>query len=221
MVKLRERFMAFLHRSSKQSMQRRRVLKKVGEKLGFVYFGTVDQHVDDHKVVRGFSASLTHADNNYMVGAYDDYDVTFVDRSDIIALPNEQYETHQWLIADIGLKQARDIPQFFLIPTHHGDTHYKKVFSSLRALEKIDVSDHSSEFSQRYDIYSVPDRALDVLNVLTPEITQTIAAHLWPIAVEVFDDALYLYYAEPKLTEHTVSTIIKNGAWLGQTLDKQ
>ena len=217
---VREQFRAFLLRASAQAKQRRRVMRKFGEKLGFVYFGTVDQHVDDHKVVRGFSASLTHSDDNYMVGAYDGYDITFVDRSDIVSLADGKVETHQWLIAEFNLEVAKDIPHLFLIPTHHGSVHYKKVFASLRALEKTDLEEHSPELRSRYDIFCVPDRAVDVSMILTPEITQTVAAHFWPTAVEVLDGAVYLYYAEKKLTEHDLTTITKNGVWLAQTLDK-
>jgi len=220
MSSLREQFLAFQVRTGLQARARKKVLRSVSEKLGFVYFGTVDQHTDDHEVVRGFSASLTHQDDNYTVGSHDGYDVTLVDRSDIVSLEQGKTETHRWLIAEVKLQLARDVPHFFLIPTHHGSTHYKKVFDSLRALEKVPLDSHTAEFTNRYDIYCVPDRMTEVDIIFPPEVTQTIAAHFWPVAVEVRGDAVYLYYAESKLTEHDVNALIKNGVWLSQTLDK-
>jgi hypothetical protein len=221
MASIREQFLVFLARTGLQAKARRKAIRQFSGRNGFVYFGSVDQHTDDHQVIRGFSASLTHADDSYTVGAYDGYDVTMVDRSDIVPIENGKTETHQWLIAEFKLQLAKDIPHFFLIPTHHGATHYRKVFDSLRALEKVNLSHHSAEFVNRYDAFCVPAHAVDVDDLLSPEITQTIAAHFWPFALEVWEGAVYVYAVEPKLDNHILNTIIKNGVWLAQTLDSK
>jgi hypothetical protein len=50
------------------------VLRRFSKKLGFVYFGNVDQHDDEHEVIRGLTVSTTHKDAHYAVGSFDDYD---------------------------------------------------------------------------------------------------------------------------------------------------
>lgn len=218
-LSLRQAFSALLRRNSNNTRARRRVLMRFGHKLGFVFFGTVDQHVDDHQVVRGFSASTTHLDRHYMVGNYEDYDVRFVDRTDMIRLSDGKTESHQWLI--MSLKTALDIPYFFLVPKHHGATHYRRVFNGLRTLETLRLDGHSTEFSSRYAIFGSADTLGELEDILTPQITQAIATHLWPAAIELHDGLLYIYTAERTLTEHDLSRLLKNGAWLGQTLESR
>jgi hypothetical protein len=188
--------------------KRRRTIRQFGDKLGFIYFGTVDQHTDDHRAVRGFSVSPTHKDSSYMVGNYEDFDVIFVDRLDKGA---------RWFICDIDLKE--DVaPHFFLVPTHQKDTHYKKIFTALHQLEPMPAGAHTPEFHNRYQIYCSPTHMSEMEDILTSEITRTIAAHFWPLALEVWDGSLFIYSAEKNLTGHHIETMIKNGTWLAQVL---
>lgn len=216
---LRQKFAAFRRRNDANARARRRTLRKFGHKLNFVFFGTVDQHTDDHRVIRGFSASTTHLDASYMVGNYEDYDVRFVDRSDIIELSNGETETHQWLI--MSLETKADVPYFFLVPKHHGATHYRRVFNGLRTLETLHLGAHSSEFSTRYAIFGSADQLGELEDILPPAVTQMIATHLWPAAVEVHEGTIYVYSAERTLSEPDLAAMIKNGAWLGQTLESR
>ena len=193
------------------SSARKRVIRQFGDKLGFIYFGAVDQHTDDHHIVRGFSVSPTHKDNSYMVGNYDNFDVMFVDRTD---------KKDRWFICDIELKD--DVaPHFFLVPTLQKDTHYSKIFTALHQLEAMPVSDHTLEFHSRYQLYCSPTHMSEMEDILPPEVTRTVAAHFWPLAVEVWDGSLYLYSAEKTLTQHDLETIIKNGTWLAQVLTSE
>ncbi len=188
---------------------RRKVIQTVGEKLGLVYFGSVDQHTDEHKVVRGFSVSPSHRDSHYMVGSYEGFDVTFVDRRD---------RDKRWFICQFDLEKDL-IPHFFLLPIHHKQTHYEKVFRALRSLEPMELSqEHSTEFKSRYEIFFSPEHTGEMEALFQPAMTQTLAAHFWPLAVEVWDGSMMIYSAEEVLTTHHIETIIKNGTWLAQVL---
>lgn len=211
------RFADFLKRNSRVIAKRRRVLRSVGNKLHFVFFGSVDQHRDEHHVVRGFTASTTHLDSSYMIGSYNGYDVHIVDRSDIVKLPDNSTETHQWLVME--LKAKLKVPHLFLVPKHHGATHYRLVFNGPNILESLKLHTHSPEFNTRYAVFGEPDQLGELEEVLSPEITQIIAAHFWPYAVEVSGNYVYIYSAEKVLTAHDVEIMLKNSAWLGQTLE--
>lgn len=54
-----------LRRHSVSARSRGAVLKKFAHKIGLVYFGVVDQHQDDHEVIRGLTVSTTHRDDHY------------------------------------------------------------------------------------------------------------------------------------------------------------
>lgn len=216
-VSVSSRFSDFLRRNSRSVAQRRRVLRRIGRKLHFVFFGSVDQHRDEHHVVRGFTASTTHLDASYMIGSYNDYDVHIVDRSDVVELSDGSTEFHQWLVLE--LKAKIDVPHFFLVPKQHGATHYRLIFNGPNILESLRLHAHSLEFSSRYAVFGEPDQLGELEDILSPEITQIIAAHFWPYAVEVLGNYVYIYSAEKTLTENDIQTMLKNSAWLSQTLE--
>jgi hypothetical protein len=143
-----------------------------------------------------------------MVGNYDDFDITFVDRED---------KGQRWLICDIDLKEDI-VPHLLLIPRHQKESHYDKVFRSLRTLEPMELHEHSADFESRYQLYFTPEHTHEVQEILPPSVTRTIAAHFWPLAIEVWDGTLFIYSAEKTLTTHDLETVIKNGTWLAQVL---
>lgn len=217
---LRQTFSAMLKRNSVAALKRRRVLRRVAEKIGLVYFGYVDQHVDDHKVVRGFSVSSTHRDDNYATGSYEDYQMAIVDRYDVVTSPNQRVvDEHTWFIVEIELQAHTDMPHAFLLPKHQANIHYKKVFNAFLSLEPLRLADHSPEFSDRYTIYGSALHHDAIEDMFRSDITRTMAAHFWPTAVEIKGSSVFLYYVEPSLSEHAVESVIKNGIWLCQMLD--
>lgn len=211
-------FDTLLLRNKRDAAQRRRVLKSFSEKMGWVYFGFVDQHSDEHKVVRGFTLSPTHRDNSYIVGEYDDRPIALVDRFDVIA-NGQTVEKHSWLILETSIDPSIVLPHVFLLPTHQKSVHYNKIFTAFRSLEKVDVEANVPDFHSRYEIYSRPDQHDRIEELLPIEVIRVIAAHFWPVAIELSGNNLFFYYADKKLTENALDSIIKNSVWLGQTLE--
>ena len=60
------------------SRVQRHIIKKFTNKIGLVYFGAVNQHQDDNRLVRGFTVSQSHQDDHYSVGTVEGYNVTLV-----------------------------------------------------------------------------------------------------------------------------------------------
>lgn len=211
-------FQQLVRRNRHRLSSRRRVLRSAADKLGLVYFGFVDQHTDDHKVVRGFSTSPTHRDDSYIVGEYEGLSMTIVDRFDSVH-DGRVAEYHSWLVLNVEMEPSADFDHIFLLPTHQTKIHYKKIFNAFRSLEKVIFSSTVAEFHTRYQVYAKPDHHSNVDQLFTPETLQVLSAHFWPLAVEIDGRNIYLYYADHKITEQVVQSMIKNSAWLVQTLE--
>lgn len=212
-----------LRRHSVSARRRGRVLRTFAHKIGLVYFGTVDQHVDEHEVIRGLTVSTTHQDDHYAVGSFDGYDISLVDRFDIVVDPKGQTQEHSWVILQLALQNSQGLPHLFLKPVGHGADAYSKFFTAFAHLQPINSlfqGVHSEEFHSRYELFASSSSALDVEEIFTPAITKTIAARLWPHAVEIFEGKLYVYTTQSELSATLLETGLESALWLAQTLDK-
>lgn len=211
-----------LRRHSSTLRNRGRILKQFANKIGLVYFGTVDQHTDDHQMIRGLTVSTTHQDSHYAVGAFDGYDVSIVDRFDIISDQSHQVVAHNWLILQIDLQSEEIFPHLFLKPvtTTESFSKFFTAFNHLSVINTLLLGAHSPEFHSRYQAYAASTHALNIEEVFTPTVTNTIAARLWPHAVEVFEGKLYLYTTESILTPPLLESALESGLWLASVLDR-
>jgi len=205
------------------SQRRKRVIMQFAGKFGFVYFGHVDQHEDEHHIIRGLTVSSSHQDESYSVGSFEGYDVSLVDRYDIITVPGKPERTHRWIICEIDLHSSADIPHIFLGAHNHSDSSYSKLFTAFPALQPIPLGTfetHSEEFTSRYSLFAAPTQFIEAERLFTAGVTRTIAAHFWPLAVEVFEGALYVYSDSTVISSRLLETMLKNGLWLAKQLDE-
>lgn len=206
-----------------QVRARGRVLKKFAKKLGLVYFGTVDQNTDEHDVIRGLTISRSHVDTHYAVGSYDGYDVSLVDRFDVIE-ENGKPKEHSWVIFRVALRHGTDIPHFFLKPRGISDAYYARFFTAARQLQEVNElldKQHSPEFHGRYELIAQTAQVQQVEELVSPEVTRTIAARLWPHAIELFEGKLYVYITEHRFSETVLSATIESALWLAETFDSR
>jgi hypothetical protein len=146
-----------------------------------------------------------------------------VDRYDIVKKPNDALRTHQWLIVEVDLHNGRDIPHIFLGSHSHTDSSYAKLFTSVPNLQPVPLgtfAPHSDEFTNRYSLFAAPSQFIEVERLFTAEVTRTIAAHFWPLAAEVYDNALYIYTDTKNLSPKLIETMVQNGVWLASKLDE-
>lgn len=201
---------------------RKRAIMRFTEKAGFVYFGNVDQHHDDHHIIRGLTVSSSHKDNHYAVGSFEGYDVSLVDRVDIIESTTGHYKTHQWLILEVDLHSTTDVPHIFLGAHNHRDSSYAKLFTAFPALQPVPLGtfeQHGEEFSKRYSLFAAPSHFIEVERYFTAAMTRTIAAHFWPLAVEMSEGSLFVYSDSQAVTTQLLEVMLKNGLWLAQHID--
>lgn len=211
-------------RNNVASRLRKRTIIRFTEKVGFVYFGSVDQYHDDHHIIRGLTVSSSHRDSHYSVGSFDGYDVSLVDRLDTVESLSGHYKTHNWLIFEIDLHNAADIPHVFLGAHTHKNSSYAKLFTAFPSLRPVPLGTfekYSQEFSKRYSLFAAPSHFIEVERYFTTDTTRMIAAHFWPLAIEVSEGALYIYADNQTITTHLLETMLKNGLWLAGQLDSQ
>lgn len=209
-------------RHSSHARSRGRILKAFANKLGLVYFGSVDQHFDEHEVIRGLTVSTTHKDDHYAVGSFDGYDISIVDRFDVVLDRKGDSAEHSWIIMQLTL-DTPNLTHVFLKPIGHASDAYVKFFNAYGHLKPINdefINNHSHDFHSRYEIYAASTNALEIEKFLTPFVTQTIAASLWPHAIELFEGKLYVYTTGVEITSTLLETCVQSALWLAGALDK-
>ena len=217
-------FKQLARRHGAQARSRGHILRSFAHKLGLVYFGSVDQHVDEHEVIRGLTISTTHDDNHYAVGAFDGYDLSIVDRSDTIASPQNIPTEHNWVIMQLNLQGEQRLPHLFLMPQGDSAAPFAKFYSAFTQLKSINTlfqGEHTAEFHARYQVLASSSHAPIIEELLNPEVTRVIAARLWPHAIEILDGKLYVYTTEASLSETLLDSCLESAVWLAKVLDQQ
>jgi len=218
------RLAASLHpqRVTKQRATKRAIMK-FSEDNGLVYFGHVHQQDDEHHLIRGLTLSNKHRDNHYSIGSTNGYDVTLVERSDTIHAPGKAAKQHQWLIFGFDLHESKELPHIFLGHNHHSVQFYELLFTKFSRLQKIAIGTfgtYDPSFTTNYSIFTEPAESLSAERLFNHDMSRLIAAHFGSLSIEVADNCLYLY-AEKSLVNRTLlETMLKNGLWLANSLDK-
>ncbi len=223
----RTKLRRFRHRAfnyGPKSWATRRVIANFADKAGLVYFGSVNQHNDEHNVIRGFTASLTHTDDHYCVGSFEGYDVMLVKRTDFVQNLDGSTSSHDWSILAITLQNARHIPHLFIKPLGHNEKAYNNFFATFPALKEAGIGvtkEYGQDFLSRFKIYVKPSHSIEVEDVINEKTARTMGAHFWPRSAEINDNMLYIYDNSSKITNHSLSGLMKSGIWLAQQLDEQ
>lgn len=215
-------FRQMVRRFTPQLRSRAKILRSFARKMGLVHFGLVNQHDDDYNAIRGFTASLTHIDADYIVGSYEGYNIRIVDRFD-----NYKHGTHSheqlWCIFEIELHNGK-FPHIFLTPTGREGGEYDKLFSVqpyLQPLNTMLLQNRSPELHGRYQILARTTFTNNVEKLLTSPFVVGISARFWPHGVEFHNGKLYIYITQRHLTKTMLETTLASGLWLAEMLDEE
>lgn len=201
--------------------QKRTAFQHFAEQNGFVYFGFVDHTGDEHGVIRGLTATSRQADNHYLVGSQNGYDIAFVERQ--VALGEKKDQLHDWIVLDIALHGTYDFPHIFIGTGHHSEHFYAQLFLKFRSLRRVPLGTfehHNASFTDHYSIFSVPSAFIETEQLLPSHLTQIIGSHFRPLAIEIAHGHLYIYADNQKVTNALLQTMLQNGLWLAEQLDK-
>jgi hypothetical protein len=210
-----------LRRFSPLEREQGRVLRRFYDSVGMVHFGRVHQHDDEYDAIRGFTASLTHRDENFAVGSYNGYDIRMVNRADTTQYRHGKHSLQLWTILEVSLR-VRNMPHFFFLPTGQGGEAYKKLFAEQPYMQPISsftsTANHSPEFHGRYQILARSTRAYDVDDLLSSPVILGIGTRFWPHGIEVEHGKLYVYIPDRKLTKQKLEQALSSAIWLADNL---
>ena len=117
----------------------KRVISKFADRVGLVYFGFVNQHSDDHKIIRGLSVSPTHRDHNYCNGSVGGYNISVVDRINYVKLPDKSSNVHNLLIMTFDLHVKKAMPHFFIQAKNHNLNPYNPLFITYPNMKEVEL----------------------------------------------------------------------------------
>jgi hypothetical protein len=201
-----------------------RIFSNFAKHVGIVYFGYVNQHSDDHKLVRGLTVSSSIKDNNYCVGTVEDYNLSIVDRTDYMVEPDGSEVLNNWIIFAFELHTETAIPHFFIGAKNRSLQPYHTLFSTFPNMKEVELGifeEYSVDFTSRYSIYARPAKSADVQNIISARISNVLAAHFWPMCIEQHNNVLYIYSTNERVNLPLLNGMFKNGLWLAGQLDKQ
>ena len=195
------------------------IVRRFAEKLGLVYFGTVHQNDDDHRLVRGHTVSHTHRDNHYSVGSVRGYDVALVLRNDVVLTRKTHKEQRcHWLILTVDLHTKSTLPHFY-IGHRNRLTVFESSFEQLAPLYVGGLLPYSHHFLDEYAVYGRATHTLEIERCVTPQVAEVIVSHFDHASVEVEDNTLYLYVESPHPDEAQLEKLLSNGLWLAEAID--
>lgn len=200
----------------------RRAVMHFAEKVGLVYFGSVNHSEDEHRLVRGLTTSPHYRDDHYTIGTYDGYDVAFVERSGAIKLPKGKSERQQWLVLAVDLRSGKDLPHVFIGKRTHSQAFYLQFLTKFTYMSPLALTSDDGYDERFLSYYTVYGRIVDtdaVRHLFDAALTKAIIEHFHELTVELSDDTLYLY-AENKLpTTPLLEIMLRYGIWLAQVID--
>lgn len=207
-----------------ESRNRKRVVQKFSQKIGLLYLGSVDQNKDDHEIVRGFTVSSTHKDNSFCVGSSGGYDISIVDRRDIIWLPDQTNVVQDWLIMAFKLKTQQDLPHFFVNAVNYDAKAYNAFFQAFPAISQValgTLEEYLPDFTDKFAVYARPAMAIKVQQILPSKVATLFGGHFWPLSVEQNEHIIYIYASSLSISESTLEAMYQNGLWLAGQIDYQ
>ncbi|MNQ03388.1 hypothetical protein D3C85_160880 [compost metagenome] len=206
----------------RETRRKRSIYQKFSEQNGFVYFGYVDHTDEDHGVIRGLTAAPKRADSHYCVGTQNGYDIAVVERH--ITAGDKASSSHIWTVLDISLRDSVDHPHVFIGTGHHSDRFYAHLFFKFRHLRQVPLGtfeQHDNQFISNYRMFAAPSSFIDTERLFSANLTRVIGSHFTPLAIELANGHLYIYADNQKVTLGLLQTMLQNGLWLAEALDKK
>jgi len=198
-----------------------RVLRRFYDSLGFVSFGNVSQHDDAFDAIRGFTASLTHRDEQYGVGSFNGFDIRIVNRADTSHRRGTTASLALWTIIELELR-VRSMPHIFFLPTGVPSDMFAKLFAEqpyMQPISSFSTTEHMSpEFHGRYQILGRSTRVHDIEGLITSPVSVGIGTHFWPHAIEIEHGKLYVYLPDRTLTKAKLEQALTASVWLATLL---
>lgn len=203
---------------------RRKLYTTFAEKLGFVYFGYVDQRGDEHRLLRGMTLSPTHRDDHYMIGNFHGYDTTIVERVDTIRQTGAADLEKSWLIMSVDLHSKRDLPHIFIGHADHSAAFYRHILTKFNKLQRLhpgSVSTYDPAFGAHFNVFTTPTYFVYVEQLFSGDLHRQLVTHFPQFSYEMIETTLYVYSEQAKPSDDLLSKMLQCSVWLATELDRR
>lgn len=201
-----------------------RVFRAFAETYDLVYFGRVSAQDDEHRLVRGVTASAKHKDSHYCVGTIHGYDIILFEREDELRMAGEKRpHTYRWTMLQVDLHGHHELSHVFIDGKHHNDTFYRTLFAKFARLMKVDhglLSAFDPLFIDQFTVYTPPDNTERFPELISAEAAATLAHHFGHLDFEWYQDQVIIYSTGHKPSKHLLEHVLKAGIFLARELEK-
>ena len=208
-----------------ESSNQRRAVAKFAKQFHFVHFAAASSSTSQLSVIRGATASIDQQDRNICIGTHDGYDIAFVERTATTAFgtdPHYHPAVHRWHIMEFDLHSHSNLPFVFIGTKQQSRTFYAKLFSLHREVRHIDPSDYTRNpvhFGRHYSVITSPAEQQLLSQLLTEHITDTMAKHQQPFAIEIQNDSLFVITEVAQTSVQSLTKMLHYGLWLTKHID--
>lgn len=201
----------------------RRLFRKFADRLGFVYFGYVDQHDDEHRLIRGVTVSTSHRDDHYCLGTYHGYDMALCERTDVVSAPDSKDEYQTWLIATADLHRSDDVPHIFIGTEGLSAGFYRLMQTKFPHLHRVyfgGVAPYDARFAEHFSFYASPSHTIAAEKLFGGELNTMLVEHFAGFSFEVHESTLYIYAYDCRPTSALLAQMLQCAAWLANEIDR-
>lgn len=193
------------------------IIKQFAAKYQFVYFGHVDPQEDEYELVRGLTVSTRHQDNHYTVGSFNSHDIILLERRNTLTFPGKDDVNYRWLIMQVDLKRG-GLPHMFIDCHHHDAMFYANAFVGQGGMQDLSgyFSNISPQFTQKCKLFANPSDYVQIGQLLTPELAETLAHHFSQFDYEFFEDRILIYASNYTPTPALCNEMLRIGTWLAE-----
>lgn len=199
----------------------KKIIRQFAHKAGLVYFGYVNQHEDEHELIRGITVSATHVDNHFCVGDIKGHDISLVERRNTLIYPEQPPAHYGWLIMQIDLKRE-GLPHIFIDGNHHDEMFYATLFMKFANMSSANTIFAASNplFARTFQIFAPADKFDETEAMLGGDVAAMLAHHFKQFDYEIDNDRVLIYAENPTVTLHLLHDMLRVGQWLAGELDK-
>lgn len=200
-----------------------KVFREFADRVGLVYFGYVSQRDDEHRLIRGVTLSPTARDNHYCIGSHNKYDIMAAERSDTIRRLPRASEAYRWLVMVFDFHAQVDIPRIFIVPRSFSSILSKDIlplYPTVAALPAGYLGRYDEVFIRDFTVYGSVASAPQIGALLTSGMMQYIAVNMKQSALEIADNALYVYTEGSRLTRQRLEATLQSGVRVANMLDE-
>ena len=199
----------------------RKIIKQFANKFDLVYFGHVNQHEDEHELIRGITVAATHSDSHFCVGHFKGHDISLVERRNTIVFPEKPPQKYRWLLMQFDLKQSK-LPEVFIDANHHDELFYTTLFMRFANLTNAAALfiDRDPMFVRYFKVFTPADKFDETELLLNGDVTAMLVHHFRQFDYELNGDRLIIYANNPVVSSHLLQEMLRVGVWLADQLNE-